>query len=155
MPKVLLLWLALFLAACSVQASSPRRDFGGMPARFVDLPLDLGNGDEVTVSGEGSLLLTNFTAFFRTFCDRLVEVWRKLCGQQRCLPRPWQIFVQEKDPHTAVVAYPGKEWQGDTARGAIRVIVHEYRLGEQVGAVVTTSERAATEVATYLTAHDE
>ena len=155
MPKALLLLFVFFLAACSVQASPPRRGFGGMPVRLVELPLDLGNGDEVTVRGEGSLLMTNFTAFFRTFCDTLVEVWRKLCGQQRCLPRPWLIFVQEKDPHTAVVAYPGREWQGDTAGAAIRVIVHEYRLGEQVGAVVTTSERAATEVATYLTAPDE
>jgi hypothetical protein len=155
MPKVLLLLLALFLAACSVQASPPKRGFGGMPVRFVELPLDLGNGDEVTVSGEGSLLMTNFTAFFRTFCDRLVEVWRKLCGPQRCLPRPWQIFVLEKDPHTAVVAYPGKERQRNPAGAAVPVIFHEYHLGEQVGAVVTTSERAATEVATYLTAPDE
>jgi len=155
MPKVFLLLLALFLAACSVQASSPRRGFGEMPARFVELPLDLGNGDEVTVRGEGSLLMTNFTAFFRTFCDTLVEVWRKLCGQQRCLPRPWPIFVQEKDPHTAVVSYPGRAWQGNTAGAAVPVIFHEYRLGEQIDAVVTTSERAATEVATYLTAPDE
>jgi hypothetical protein len=126
-----------------------------MPARFVELPLYIGNGDEVTVRGEGSLLMTNFTAFFRTFCDTLGEVWRKLCGQQRCLPRPWRIFVLEKDPHTAVVAYPGREWQGATAGEAVPVILHEYRVGEQVDAVVATAERAATEVATYLTVPHE
>ena len=155
MPKALLLLLAFFLAACSVQARPPRTLLGGMPARVVELPLYLGNGDEVTVRGEGSLLMTNFTPFFRTFCDTLVEVWRKLCGQQRCLPRPWRIFVLEKDPHTAVVAYPGREGQGDTAGGAVPVILHEYHLGEQVDAVVATAERAATEVATYLTVADE
>jgi hypothetical protein len=155
MPKALLLLLVFFLAACSVQASPPRRGFGGMPVRLVELPLDLGNGDEVTVRGEGSLLMTNFTAFFRTFGDALAEVWRKLCRPQRCLPHPWPILVQEKDPHTAVVAYPGRKWQGDTAGDAVPVIFGEYRLGEQVGAVVTTSESAATEVATYLPAPDE
>ncbi len=155
MPKALLLLLAFFLAACSVPARPPRSLLGGMPARFVELPLYLGNGDEVTVSGEGSLLMTNFTAFFRTFCDTLGEVWRNLCGQHRCLPRPWRIFVLEKDPHTAVVAYPGRAWQGDTAGGAVPVILHEYRVGEQVEAVVATAERAATEVATYLTVPHE
>jgi len=155
MAKTLLLLLAFFLAACSVQARPPRTLLGGMPARFVELPLYMGNGDEVTVRGEGSLLMTNFTAFFRTFCDTLGEVWRNLCGQQRCLPRPWRIFVLEKDPHTAVVAYPGREGQGDTAGGAVPVIVHEYRMGEPVDAVVATAERAATEVATYLTVPDE
>jgi hypothetical protein len=126
-----------------------------MPVRGVELPLDLGNGDEVTVSGEGSLFRTNCTAFFRTFGDRLAAVWRKLCGPQRGPPRPWPIFVQEKAPHTAVVAYPGRAWQGDTAEDAVPVIFRAYRLAAQGGAVVTTAERAATEVATYLTAPDE
>jgi len=155
MPKALLLLLAFFLAACSVQARPPRILLGGMPARFVELPLDIGNGDEVTVRGEGNLLMTNFTAFFRTFCDTLGEVWRNLCGQQRCLPRPWRIFVLEKDPHTAVVAYPGREGQGDTAGDAVLVIFRAYRLEAQGGAGVPTSESAATEVARYLTAPDE
>src|SRR5437870_2414492 len=53
MPKALLLLLAFFLAACSVQARPPRTLLGGMPARFVELPLDIGIGDEVTVRGEG------------------------------------------------------------------------------------------------------
>jgi hypothetical protein len=64
-------------------------------------------------------------------------------------------LVQEKAPHRAVVASPGRVWQGDTAEDAVPVIFREYHLGEQVEAVVITAERAATEVVTYLTARDE
>jgi hypothetical protein len=63
--------------------------------------------------------------------------------------------VQEKAPHRAVVAYPGRAWQGDTAEDAVPVIFRAYRLEAQGGAGVPTSESAATEVARYLTAPAE
>jgi hypothetical protein len=150
MPKAFLLWLALWLTACAVPAHPPRQTLGGLPARFVALPLELGNGDEVTVHGEGTIYVTNFTPFFRTFCDTLVEVWRTLCGSHRCLSHPWTIFVLEKDPHTALVGYAESAPQRDRARAAVPVLLHAYRLGEPVDAVVTTSKRAALEVATSL-----
>jgi len=55
MPKALLLWLALGLATCAVPAHPPRRTLWDLPARFATLPLDLGNGNEVTVHGEGTI----------------------------------------------------------------------------------------------------
>jgi hypothetical protein len=152
MSKVLLLSLALWLAACAVPAHPPRRTLNGEPARFVTLPLELGNGDEVTVHGEASLYVTNFTPFFRTFCDTLVEVWRTLCGPHRCLPRPWAIVILEKDAHTALVGYPDRAPPEETGGVALPVILHAYRLGEQVEAVLSTSQRAALEVATALCA---
>jgi len=148
--KALLLWLALGLATCAVPAHPPRRTLWDLPARFATLPLDLGNGDEVTVHGEGTIYVTNFTPFFRTFCDTLAEIWRALCGPHRCLPHPWTIFVLEKDRHTALIGYTESGPQQDRAGGAVTVTLHAYRLGEPIDAVVTTSKRAAWEVATSL-----
>jgi hypothetical protein len=150
MSKALLLWLALGLATCAVPAHPPRQTLGELPARFVTLPLELGNGDEVTVHGEGTIYVTHFTLFFRTFCDSLVEVWRTVCGPHRCLPHPWRIFVLEKDRYTALVGYTESAPQRDRARAAVPIILHAYRLGEPVEAVVNTSKRAALEVATAL-----
>jgi len=152
MPKALLLWLALWLVACAVPAPPLRQTLRGLPARFVALPLDLGNGDEVTVHGESSLYVTNFTLFFRTFCDTLVEVSGPLCGPRRGLPRPWAIYVLEKDFNTALVGYPDRASQEATAGAAVIVSLRAYRLAEPVDAVLITSKRAAREVATALCA---
>jgi hypothetical protein len=152
MLKALLLWLALGLATCAVPTPPPRRTLGDLPGRFATLPLELGNGDEVTVHGEGTLYVTNFTPFFRTFCDTLVEVWGSLCGPRRGLPRPWAIYILEKDFHTALVGYPDRAPQEDTAGAAVIVGLRAYRLAEPVEAVLSTSKRAAREVATALCA---
>lgn len=144
------LLLAILLTSCAVQTSPPRRDLYVSPARVVELPLDVGNNDHITVRGEGSILMTNFTAFFRTFCDTLAEVWSTLCVRERCLPRPWRIFVREKNPTTAVVFYPGRTGHRDTAGEQTPFIFREYPLGEHIGAATSTSKRAAAQVARSL-----
>ena len=152
MSKALLFALILELAACAVPACTPRHTLTGEPARFVTLPLELGNGDEVTVHGEGSLYVSNFTPFFRTFCDTLVEVWHTLCGPHLCLAQPWTVVIFEKDTHTALVGYPDHTPEEEPAGVAIPVTLHAYHLGEQIEAVLSTSQRAAREVATALCA---